>query len=82
MVLKPRIVDDMAEALEADFSFSDVSMAVHARTEIGFGIVQMKSNHLPQTEEGVYFADNRVPSFARADVVTGREQMTRIQANG
>jgi len=73
MTFKPRIIHNMAETAEADLSLPDVRMAVYVRSEFRFRVIEMKRNDLPQANQRVYFADNRVPSFACANIVTSRE---------
>ena len=76
------IVDDVAEADHPDLAFADVFMAVDARTEVGPGIVQVKGDDLLEADEVVDFLQGCVPTFGRANVVSGGEEMAGVEADG
>src|SRR5258708_4762335 len=42
-VAKTSIVDDVTESLAADSSLADPGVTIHARAEVGLGILEMKS---------------------------------------
>src|SRR5258708_16474236 len=42
-VAKAGIVDDVTESLAADSSLADPGVTIHARAEVGLGILEMKS---------------------------------------
>src|SRR5713226_7719714 len=80
-VSKASIVDDVTKSLAADFSLANPGVTIHARAEVGFGIVEMKGEDAVQANQCIDFRDGGVPPFGRADVVAGGEQVRRVQAN-
>src|SRR5581483_8293792 len=81
MFFEARIVHDVPERLASDLSLADVRMAIHARAEIGFGIVQVKSEDLLHADERTQLANRRVPALRRANVVTRGKEVRRVQAD-
>ena len=71
----------MSETFPANSSLSDVLVAIHSRTEIGFGIVQMERQNLVQANQSGDFLDRAVPTFLGPDIITAREKMSGIKAN-
>ena len=81
MIFEAWVIHDVPERFPANLSLADVFMTIHARAEIGFGIVQVKREDLLQSNQVIDFLDGGVPTLLRANVVTGGKEMCRIQAN-
>src|SRR5262249_7240238 len=80
MGAKTRITYDRTEGFPADFAFADVLVAVDSRTPIGLRVVEMERKYLVGANEGSPLANRPIPSFWRAQVVAGFEEMRGVQA--
>src|SRR5262245_31127382 len=71
----------MTKGVAADFALTDVGMTIDARTQVGFGIVEMKSEDLRQANGGLGFLDGFVPTLRRADVVARGKKVRGIETD-
>lgn len=46
-----RVIDNMAKRFLSDFAFTNVFVSVHSRTQIRFGIVEVKRENLFQANQ-------------------------------
>ena len=69
MFPEPRIIDDGAETLQPNLPLSNVRVAIHPRSKIGFGIVQVKSNYLLHANQRVNFFHRGIPALASSNIV-------------
>jgi hypothetical protein len=81
MEFEARIVDDVTKGFFADFALADASVAIDAGAEIGFGIVEVKSENLGETDELFDLADGVVPAFLGAEIETGFEEVGGVEAD-
>src|SRR2546425_238502 len=81
MVAKTWIIDDMPKGFFADLALSDARMPIDMRIQISLRIIQMKGHDLLHADQRIDLANGGVPSFGRANVVTGGKKMRRIQTN-
>ena len=75
------IIDDVPECFLPELALADVLVPVHARAEIGLGVVQVESKHLFQPNQRTDFTDGGIPALGRADVVAGRKEMSGIKTD-
>src|SRR5689334_23194321 len=70
----------MAECVASDFPLADSGVTIHAGTELGFGVIQMEGDDLLNADQSIDFADGRIPSLGRSNVVASGKKMSRVQA--
>src|ERR1043166_4038483 len=80
MAGKSAIVDQMPEALEANFTLADVGVTIDARAEFSFRIIEMEGDNLVKADECFDLGHDLVPAFWRANVVAGGIKVGRIKA--
>ena len=73
MPTEARIVDNATKGFLADLAFADVLMPVHARAEVGLGIVQVEGEDLLQPDHRAHLSDGRIPALGGPDVEAGGE---------
>ena len=82
MTFEARIVDRRAKTFDPDFALPDMRVPVDLRAEVGFGVVEVKGDDLIEPDERIELVHCVVPTFGRADIVAGGEQMGGIEADG
>src|SRR4051812_37782101 len=81
MRFKSRIIDDVTKRFLADFSLADAGVAIDARAEIRFRIVQVERQDLIEPNEFFDLTDGVIPAFGGAQIEAGFEKMRGVQAN-
>src|SRR6266568_7109594 len=70
-----------AEGLFAEPSPADLLVTVEARAQRRFRVVQMKGPHVPEPHDPGAGRDDVAITLARAQVVAGGEEMTRVETD-
>src|SRR3989338_4874189 len=78
--LQFRMFNECGKAGFADFSCTEVLMAVNVNAEVGFRVVGVDEDETIESDRGIEFFQRRVYRFRRTQVITGRERMTSVQA--
>ena len=81
MLLEPPVVDDVPKGLLPDFALADVLVPIHARAQVGLGVVQMECEDLLEPNQRGDFTDRGIPAFGCSDVVAGGEEVRSIQTD-
>src|SRR5205807_1779140 len=76
-----RVVEDKGERIAADGPFADVLVAVDARAERFLRVIEMKRADLLDADVALHLVDHPLPALARADVVTGGEDVAGVDAD-
>ena len=50
-ITKPLVVHDMAKGVASDFPLTDMGVAIDARPQVRFRIIEMKRQHLFETDQ-------------------------------
>lgn len=71
--METRIVDEVTKGLYSQLTAADMRVAIYTRTEVGFGIVEMKRQDGVNSRQRLYMANTSVPTAATADIVASGE---------
>ena len=78
---KKRVIQDAAEGFEADFALTDMFVTIHARTVMGFRIVDVDDVYAIEADSAINRLQRGFESFGSAQIPSGRESMRGINAN-
>jgi len=81
MFEKPGIVDNMPEGVFADFALSNAGMTINPGPESGFRIIEMKSQHLFDSNRAIHLVDQAIPNPGLTEIVSRRKTMGGVQTN-
>ena len=80
-ITKAFVVHYMAKGVTPDFPLPDMGVAIDARSEVRFRIIEMKRQHLLETDQRRQLADCRIPTTAGAKIVPRGKEMRGIETN-
>ena len=78
---KSGIIDDVCERPFTDQPMADMVMPIDSRVQICLRVIEVKRQHLLQADHLPHLGDRGIPALARANVVTGGEEMRCVETN-
>jgi hypothetical protein len=75
------VVDDSAERVETEAPLPDMLVAIDAAAERFLRVVQVKHLQAIESHQTSELFECRRVAFGRTDVIAGRDQVTRVQAD-
>ena len=80
-ITKPLVVHDMAKGVPSDFPLTNMGVAIDARPQVRFRIIEMKRQHLFETDRRLQLIDRCIPTAASTKIIPRGKEMSGVETN-